>query len=292
MQQSTGKNFVTGVDIGGTHITACMVDLDELKLIESARSRRYIDSSADADTIISAWADVIKAANGRCGFEVGKVGIAMPGPFDYQNGISLIKGLAKFESFYGINVKEKLANALSIPAGDIKMLNDATAYLAGEYMIGSGKGAKSVLGITLGTGLGSAWYMNGQLHDGDLYCFPFKDSVAEDYISARWLVNNYHSKAGELLPGVHSISERARMNDQVALELFSAFGRSLAGVILGRFRSAPPEKVVLGGNIALSHDLFLPACQEVLTVANINIDFAIASLGESAALIGAGCLWK
>lgn len=286
------KNIVTGVDIGGTHITACLVDLDELRIIEDTETRGHIDSSADAGTIIPAWAAVIKEANDKYQHAVGRVGIAMPGPFDYENGICLIKGLAKYESLYGLNVKEKLAQELGIDAGEIRMLNDATAYLAGEHQFGSGRGCESLLGITLGTGLGSAWYMQQQMNDGDLYYYPFKEGVAEDYVSARWLINAYYERTGELLPGVHPISERARNNDKIALELFHSFGRSLAEIIISRFHPVLPERVVLGGNIARSSDIFLPACQQVLIEAKFNIQFVLASLGEAAALTGAACLWK
>lgn len=286
------KNIVTGVDIGGTHITACLVDLDELRIIEETETRCYIDSSAAADIIISAWATVIKEANDKYQHAVGRIGIAMPGPFDYEKGVCLIKGLAKYESLYGLNVKEKLAKALGIAADEIRMLNDATAYLAGEHQFGSGKGSGSVLGITLGTGLGSAWYMQQQMNDGDLYSYPFKEGVAEDYVSARWLINAYHEKTGELLPGVHPISERARNNDKIAIELFHSFGRSLAEIIISRFQPVLPERVVLGGNIARSADIFLPACQQVLTAAECNVNFVLASLGEAAALTGAACMWK
>lgn len=286
------KNIVTGVDIGGTHITACLVDLDELRIIEETETRSHIDSSASADTIISAWAAVIKGANDKHQHTVGRIGIAMPGPFDYENGICLIKGLAKYESLYGLNVKEKLAQELGIAADQVRMLNDATAYLAGEQEFGSGRGSGSLLGITLGTGLGSAWYMQEQMCDGDLYQYPFREGVAEDYVSARWLINAYREKTGELLPGVQPISERARNNDKIAIELFHSFGRSLAEIIISRFHPVLPERVVLGGNIARSSDIFLPVCREMLTAAGFNIHFVPASLGEAAALTGAACLWK
>lgn len=292
MELERRRNIVTGVDIGGTHITACLVDLDELTIIEETEVRGHIDSSAGADTIISAWAAVIKEANNKKQHTVGRIGIAMPGPFDYENGISLIKGLAKYESLYGLNVKEKLAQALGITTDEIRMVNDATAYLAGEHQFGSGRGSESILGITLGTGLGSAWYMQQQMNDGDLYYYPFKEGVAEDYVSARWLINAYHERTGELLPGVQHISERARNNDKIALELFNSFGRSLAEIIVSRFHPELPERVVLGGNIARSADIFLPACKQVLVAAEFNVHFVLASLGEAAALTGAACLWK
>ncbi|HRP57404.1 hypothetical protein, partial [Agriterribacter sp.] len=65
------------------------------------------------------------------------MGIAMPGPFDYEKGISYITGLHKYEYLYGLNVKELLAAELNIPLGNIRMMNDAAAYLAGELKAGA-----------------------------------------------------------------------------------------------------------------------------------------------------------
>ena len=87
----------------------------------------------------------------------------MPGPFDYEEGVSLITGLHKFESLYGLNVKELLAASLHIVPGMIQMNNDAICYLAGERKAGAVKDGSYVAGLTLGTGLGSAIYRNERI---------------------------------------------------------------------------------------------------------------------------------
>lgn len=292
MSQQKNRNLVTGVDIGGTHITACMVDLDACTIVEGTTVRSAVDAAADAYNIINAWAAVIKTANEKVQQLPGLLGIAMPGPFDYERGISFIKGLGKYESLYGLPVKTHLAAALGIEEYNIRMLNDATAYLAGEHRFGSGQGADSLLGITLGTGLGSAWFMNGTRMEGDLYCFPFREGVAEDYISARWLINTYYEKTGISLPGVREIGKQAQQQDEKALTLFDIFGQTLAEVLLARFHSVIPERVVLGGNIARAANLFLPSCQAKLSAAGSEPTFVVSALGENAALMGAAGLWE
>ena len=69
------------------------------------------------------------------------------------------------------------------------MMNDASCFLKGEVFGGAAKGYNHVIGITLGTGLGSATFKNGVVYDGDLYYTPFKESTAEDYLSTRWFIN-------------------------------------------------------------------------------------------------------
>ena len=107
------ENIITGVDIGGTHITVCLVDIQNGTVIKNSGSRAHIDTSLDATTIISSWAAVIKEAHQKTNQPINKIGIAMPGPFDYELGISYIRGLHKYESLYGLNVKQLLAEELN-----------------------------------------------------------------------------------------------------------------------------------------------------------------------------------
>lgn len=287
--QQHNNTIITGVDIGGSHITVCLVDLQTQQVIPGSELRHHVDSSASATEVIASWAAPIQEVNERAGLKPGRIGIAMPGPFDYEKGISLIKGLAKYEQLYGLNVKELLAASLGITAADIRMVNDATAYLIGEHQLGSGKGAASVLGITLGTGLGSAWHMNGRLTDGDLYCFPFREGVAEDYVSTRWLLKAYAEQTGVQMESVLEMSEAAKTGNKVAKELFNQFGESLGEIILQRFSPALPERVVIGGNIARSAELFVPHCERLITDAGFSTSIVTALLGERAALVGAAC---
>lgn len=285
-------SIITGVDIGGSHITVCLLDLHTQQILPGSELRHHIDSSASANEVIAAWAAPIIEVNHRCGYQPSRIGIAMPGPFDYEKGISLIKGLAKYEQLYGLNVKELLADALSITPADIRMVNDATAYLIGEHRMGSGKGAASVLGMTLGTGFGSAWYMDGQMTDGDLYCFPFREGVAEDYVSTRWLLKAYADQTGAPIESVRAMSEAARKGDAAAVEVFRRLGETLGEIIVKRFSPALPERVVVGGNIALSAELFVPHTAQMIRKAGFSLSIVTALLGESAALMGAACLWE
>jgi glucokinase len=107
-------------------------------------------------------------------------GIAKPGPFDYQTGIALMNGQDKFDELYGLNVKTQLSEALNINAGRIQFMNDAECFIRGEAFSGAAQGYNSIIGLTLGTSLGSSIYENGNSKDAELWCSPFKDGIAED----------------------------------------------------------------------------------------------------------------
>src|SRR6187397_1253508 len=141
-------NMVLGVDIGGSHITAGLIDMETRTLRTDSIKRRKVNSADTAENIIAAWASLIKEITGSSGV---RIGIAMPGPFDYELGVSYIKGLEKYESLYGKNVKDLLAAALDIPAKHIRLKNDAGCFLQGETFAGSAKGYNSAIGLTIGT---------------------------------------------------------------------------------------------------------------------------------------------
>src|SRR6478752_1532186 len=106
------KPAVLGVDIGGSHITAALVNLETGTLIQDSIKRNAVNSKQEKEAILSAWCSVITDAFKSTNLKEKYIGIAMPGPFDYENGISLIKEQDKFNALYLVNVKEELANRL------------------------------------------------------------------------------------------------------------------------------------------------------------------------------------
>ena len=84
-----------GVDIGGSHISSARVEWDGSQIQTLDFFEADVDTSGSAEEIISAWSQVIlKSAGGSSNLQIG---IAMPGPYDYPNGISLIKDQGKMK---------------------------------------------------------------------------------------------------------------------------------------------------------------------------------------------------
>lgn len=284
-------NLVTGVDIGGTHISVGLVDIDKGEVLGPTAVRGHIDTADHADNIIAAWAAVIRECHHKAGIPLGNIGIAMPGPFDYENGVSLITGLHKYESLYGLPVKELLAKDLGLDNHQVKFMNDASAFLAGEMFCGCGRGYKNLVGITLGTGLGSAAFYNNLPEEGDLYLMDYKEGKTEDYLSTRWFVQQYQVATGQPVQGVKELASMAE-RDVVAMQLFETFGASLAAVLTSRYSAQHPEIIVIGGNISHAWDFFMPSMQQKLRENNFNPAIKKAIMGEAAALAGAACLFK
>jgi glucokinase len=282
--------LVAGVDIGGSHITAALVDLEVRRVLPSFSARKSINAKDDAASIINNWCEAICNVFETQPALHKRIGIAMPGPFDYEKGISLIKNQDKYESLYGLNVTELMAERLGVSPADIRLMNDAGCFLQGEVVGGAARGYKSAVGVTLGTGLGSAYFKNGLAEDANLWCASFKDSIAEEYISSRWLVSRYAEVCNGKVANTKEMVDLIPTDDRIK-GIFEEFGANLAAFLAPFIQQHNPEVAVIGGNIAKSSDWFLSRVESDLQKQGINIPLRIARLGENAHIMGAAGCW-
>ncbi|GAA4199959.1 hypothetical protein GCM10022289_11100 [Pedobacter jeongneungensis] len=285
------EKIVLGVDIGGSHITAALIDLEKKKEISKTRFRARLNAHASAAEIIGAWALTIENAMGRYAGMPAWISIAMPGPMDYKNGICLIKDQDKYESLYKVNIKEKLAQRLNFPAAKISFRNDAVCFLQGEIFSGSIKGLDKAIGLTLGTGLGTAHMIDGKAFDSDLWKMPFLKGIAEDYISTRWFVTRFEELAEVKIKDVKDLVENHR-DSPYFRSIFIEFSMNLAKFIYKFVRKKMPLAAVIGGNIAQAEAFFLDDTRKYLAqMMGYSFPIKRSTLGEKATLIGAGsCL--
>ena len=271
-----------GVDIGGSHISAAGIKLEAGELSWYDLEESSVDTAASAEALISAWSTVIQAtANGAENYQVG---IAMPGPYDYPAGISLIQDQGKMKALYKLSVKNLLAQSLGIASNQIQFTNDAEAFLLGESLAGSGKSFQNSIGITLGTGLGSAIKVEDVVKDAKLWTAPFRDGIAEGYLGTNWFVRETKKQFNLNISGVKDLVD---FHLDKAIILFEVFGKTLGEFLFPYLIRLQSEAVILGGKIALLHKLFLPAMNQYLIQKGCSAKIVISTLGEEAALIGA-----
>lgn len=279
-----------GIDIGGSHITAALLDMQQRNILKNTYTRERVDSHALAEQIIHVWCDAIRTAYKKANVTIGSLGIAMPGPFDYDNGISYIAGNDKYAAFYGLNVKDLLASELQIDRDQILMSNDASCFLAGEVFAGEARAYQNLIGITLGTGLGSAVCTEGKITDANLWCSPFLNGIAEDYLSTRWFLKRYYELTGLNILNVRELTLLYDEN-QTVRKIFTEFGANL-GLFLKNFQQDhAAEAIVIGGNIANASSRFVPNVMKYLESQGITTPIHISKLNEDAALVGAAGCW-
>jgi glucokinase len=278
------NSFMAGVDIGGSHITAALLDTATGAIVPGTWQRNSVPATGTAEEIIEAWSQVIRASYAQQRTPA-RIGIAMPGPFDYEKGICYIQGQHKYEALYGLNIKELLAASLSFSKENIRLTNDAACFLQGEVFAGAAKGYGAVVGLTLGTGLGSATFYQHQVDDAAWWNAPFRESIAEDYLSSRWFVQRYHQLTNLSVPNVKQLLHTGdQKNIQV---IFDEFGNNLGTFLQQMLQQQPAELIITGGNIAQAFPLFEKALHHTLQQAGIQLPVKQAVLGEEAALIGA-----
>jgi glucokinase len=293
------QKYAVGTDIGGSHISCALIDLDHQMILPESRVSLPVNNKAEAGEILGVWAEAVSQTT--LGIEPGElagIGFAMPGPFDYVKGIALFERVEKYLGLYGVNVSEGMRKILRLsPKTPIRYMNDATAFAVGEAWVGEAAGTRKSVAITLGTGFGSAFIDNGipvvDREDtpkmGCVWHLPFKEGIADDYFSTRWYVRSMKDLTGETLPGVREIAEEARRNPSVA-RLFEEFGANIGSFLgewLNRFEA---EVLVIGGNMAGAADLFMPSFEKSLATHNCNTRIAWSELKEDAAIIGSARL--
>jgi glucokinase len=293
------KNIAIGTDIGGSHISCAAIDLVSGKIIRNTLTERSVDNQAQANTIIGTWTQALSAVLEKVPLEnVKGIGFAMPGPFDYVKGISYIRGVAKYENLYGINITDAISNSLSVKDGFlIRFMNDASSFAVGEAWAGSAANFNRSLSITLGTGFGSAFIRNRiPIVDGPevpklgcIYHLPFKDGIADDYFSTRGLLSRYKKLTGKELDGVKELAALAG-TEKAVTDLFIDFGENTGLFLAPWLNKFKAEILVIGGNISHAYNLFGDAFEIRLKKENCFCKVAISKLKEDAALLGSGYL--
>jgi len=286
-EQTASLNVLTA-DIGGSHITAGIYDSKTGFILSETLTRAEVASKGSADEILAAWSGCLRKVLSNSSTAVAGLTLAMPGPFDYKNGISRIKGLNKYESIFGMNIREYLAGALGIEAQRILFRNDAESTIAGEALSGAGRHNRKVMGITLGTGFGSAFADHSITKDLNFGSDKYRDSIADDYFSTRWFVRRYKELSGKnLSDGVRELASLSA-EDNVSKQIFREFTDNLSEFLATRIETYRPDALIICGNIAKASKLFLPQLKEKTN----TIAIELAELGENAPLIGAASIIK
>ncbi|SHI79577.1 glucokinase [Tangfeifania diversioriginum] len=293
------NRIALGADIGGSHITCQLFNLETSKPVVHTRHRIAVNSRASKNEILDQWIAAIRLTTKNQNLpSLSGIGFAMPGPFDYQNGIAWFEGVRKFEKLYGVNIREEIQNRMNLPADfPVRFLNDAACFAIGEAWLGEASNYHRIIALTMGTGFGTTFIKNkfpvagkeGIPEDGFLYHIPFKNSIADDYFSTRWFLKTYFEKTGKKIHGVKELAEKAH-NEAVDVELFREFGQNLGEFLVPWVKQFDANCLVLGGNISKSFPLFKTEMEAQLRNTNVNPTICPSEMEENAALFGSAKL--
>ena len=291
-------NTIPVLEIGGTHLTAAVVESGTWVIDRDSLARVDLQAQGTAESLVEEIGAAADALRGEPG---ATWSVAIPGPFDYDQGIGRFEHVGKFDSLNGFDLGEALMKRIKPTPGTIHFLNDADAFGIGEYALGAARGNERAICITLGTGVGSTFLINGQpvstgpavSPDGSIHHEVYQGRPLENTVSRRAIRAAYSDAAGlspDAGPDVHTIAELSRDGDETARlvldRAFGALGETLA-IVISRFDAGI---LVIGGSMSRSWDLVEPAIRAGMALADPRLaEFRIeqAILPDDAALVGA-----
>lgn len=286
-----------GLDLGGTNIKWTVVEHDAGTWRVVDRDRVATPSPAAPDAVVPRLAEVGAEAIARAP-GVGSVGIGVPGLYDPAAGTT--RFLVNLPGpWAGRPVAGPVGEALGLPAF---LINDARAFGLAELRLGAGRGASSMIGFTLGTGIGGVVAIDGRVHQGHdgtagelghqtivpdgPWCGCGNRGCLESLARADQIAAACGTATAE------EAFERARAGDAAAIDGLAQIGRYLGIGIGNMIAAVTPDRVVIGGGIAAAADLLLgpiraELARRVRTTALDRVEIVTADLGTWAGAIGA-----
>lgn len=249
-----------GIDLGGTKIEVIALKPDGTELI---RRRRATPRGAYAP-IVEAIAGLVRDTEGELGAS-GSIGIGIPGT------ISPATGLIK-----NANTTELIGHALDADIGallsrPVRLANDADCFALSEAVDGAGRGARSVFGVIIGTGVGGGLVFEGRLIGGPNSiagewghnplpwprdeerpgprCYCGKDGCIETFLSGPGFARDHAAATGQTLGGPEIVAAAAG-GDAGARATIERYVERLARALATVVNIFDPEVIVLGGGMS------------------------------------------
>jgi glucokinase len=302
-----------GVDLGGSHVLATIVD-DDGRITKRAE-HEITDHTVDiaVDIIGQAIDDVLRLAT----IGVTAIGLGSPGNIDVSTGV--VKYSPNF-SWRNVPLGESLRRRFNIP---VFIANDARCATLGEHTYGAGRGSRNFVLLTLGTGIGGGIVAEGTLLIGNdasagelghhqiratdgFYCNCGKQGCFEAQASGTGLIRHAvalapsfpRSKLVRGNPeklGSKAIRKAAELGEPHGVLAWNHYIEDLARGLANVIMFVNPETIALGGGVAGAGDFLLdavrPKVDELTTVSpRGRTKIVIASLGNDAGAIGAATM--
>lgn len=270
-----------GVNLGGTNIRVACVENGMIV----AKVTAPCPAKEDERTVLHALEELIGQV--ICP-EVEGIGIGVPSIVDSKEGV--VYNVANIPAWKEVPLKRLLETRFGVP---VHVNNDSNCFALGVRNFGEGQPYSDMVGITLGTGVGSGIVINGLLYNGrntgagEIGSLPYLEYDFEHYCSSNFFVRYYGLTGKEA--GI-----KAAKGDVQALKICTEFGTHLGNLMKAVLFTYDPEAIIIGGGIASAFKYYEQAMWKALhtfpypeTVKNLQI---IVFQREDVALLGASAL--
>jgi len=293
-----------GVDLGGTNIAAGVVDLENRIVAKMSIPTGLPKSASDIA------GDIAKLARSVCQkadidlLDVDVIGIGTPGAVNAD-------GVVENDANLGFENTPLKALVEGITGKTVYVGNDANCAALGEQIAGAGKGTKSFVAVTLGTGIGGGVVIDGKLLTGvngaageighmciemdGRECNCKNKGCFETYASATALINDARN-AGLEVAGAIDVFMAAKNGNDVAIGVLKNFQKYLAAGLINIINIFQPEMICIGGGVAGQGDYLLDPVRELVKngrytkYSEKQTEICTAMLGNDAGIVGAANL--
>ncbi len=306
--------WVIGIDLGATKVALGLID-PQNRIVARRRFAMAEAPSQDAvvDRIAGAVAEL--SAGLPAGQALAGVALCSPGPLDHEAGVILDP--PNVPTLHNVPLARLLEERLALP---VRLEHDAKASALGEYYYGAGRGARSMVYIVVGTGVGAAIIVDGQLLRGehnlageighitiDMHGEPCSCGSAgcvETQLAGPGLVRGYRralQEAAKLPPGAphpdevtgEMVTQRAAAGDPLALAVMAQAGESLGTAVATAAMILNIDLYVIGSSVAKAGDLLLePAREAVWRHAHRSVASTVrivpSALADDGPILGCG----
>ncbi len=276
------KKHLVGVDLGGTNVRAGNVFNGNVTNHYSQPISSTKQSQIILNEVINAIANVIDD-------RVEAIGIGVPSMVDVKNGV--VYDVQNIPSWKKLNLREAIEKEFKIP---VLINNDANCFALGEKYFGQAKNYRNVVGLVIGTGIGSGIILDEKLYNGrnctagEFGMISYLNHDYEYYCSGQFFKNK-HNTSGEAL------HKMAAKGDKQSLQVMFEFGKHVGNAIRTIILSVDPDVIVFGGSVSKSFPYFVEGINHSLQdfpypQAIKNIAFKISD-NPQVAVLGAASLY-
>jgi glucokinase len=270
-----------GIDLGGTHIRGGLVNEDNLSSIFTQR----INPQGSVEEVVE---ELFALADRLVNRSVQAIGIGVPGLVDTEHGI--VYDVVNIPSWKQVPLGHLLQDRYKLP---VHINNDANCFALGEFYFGKGRGYNSMIGLTVGTGLGSGIVLNKKLYEGrnggagEFGMIDYLDKYYEYYASGQFFKNVYHLD-GEI------VFKKAGEGDKAAIRMYEEMGSHLGNAIKTILYALDIDIIILGGSVRHAFGYFSKSMWRKIKTfafqkAIENIRIEISEL-ENSGILGAAVL--
>jgi glucokinase len=234
---------IIGIDLGGTQVRAGIVSEGHLENIVSV----LIPATGSVEEVLEVMYQLIDPLVNE---NIKAIGIGVPSVVDIKNGI--VYDVQNIPSWKEVHLKKLLEDRYHL---SVLVNNDANCFALGEKYFGKGQKAHSLIGLTIGTGMGAGIIINDKLYAGlntgagEFGNVDYLDKYYEYYASGQFFENCYQTN-GEV------VFQKAQSGDPLSILILEELGTHIGNAVKMILYTYCPELIILGGSISKSYSFF------------------------------------